>query len=284
MDDGSDDLSLVPIRIELDTDQLRIRDVFTWNLQERYITPEIFSIEFCEDAGIQSVKYAPQIVDQIKSQLEQYSFISSHKLIPDESQLAHFSDEQLVGIEPDLRVIIQLDVHIETLHLVDRIEWDLASTLTPELFTAQYTCDLNLPRSASPIIAHAIHEEICRHKRDCISLGLISHEILPASTPTHGDQPHLHHRKTNSSGLVINPIGIVQASFKIESDPLLKEKYGPNRGPKKLEGVWRDWNEANLFGPKLYLTHVEDLEWLEIEKERLARRARREISRPVRRR
>ncbi|KAA1121959.1 Chromatin structure remodeling complex protein sfh1 [Puccinia graminis f. sp. tritici] len=283
IDQASDSVCLVPIRIELDTDELRIRDVFTWNLRERYITPEIFSLEFCADAGIQSGVYVPKIVEQIKSQLNQYSFLSATKLVPDEADLSHFTDDQLVGIEPDLRVVIQLDVQIETLHLIDRIEWDLASPLTPELFTAQYICDLNLPRSASPIIAHAIHEEICRHKRDCLSLGLISQEVLSSSVVVPNDaDPQT--TTTTSTTPTPNPVGIVQTSFKIESDPLLKEKYGSSRGPKKLEGVWRDWHEANLFGPKLQLIHVEDLEWAEIEKERLARRSRRDTTRTARRR
>ncbi|WAQ93100.1 hypothetical protein PtA15_18A157 [Puccinia triticina] len=302
-DQASDSVCLVPIRIELDTEELRIRDVFTWNLRERYITPEIFSLEFCADAGIQSGVYVPKIVEQIKSQLSQYSFLSTTKLVPDEADLSHFSEEQLVGIEPDLRVIIQLDVQIETLHLIDRIEWDLASPLTPELFTAQYICDLNLPRSASPIIAHAIHEEIFRHKHDCLSLGLISHEVLSSTMPAapNDTDPQTSTTTTNNNNnnnttttaattsttaaaATPNPVGIVQTSFKIETDPLLKEKYGSSRGPKKLEGVWRDWHEANLFGPKLHLIHVEDLEWAEIEKERQARRTRRDTTRTARRR
>ncbi|POW06481.1 hypothetical protein PSHT_10312 [Puccinia striiformis] len=299
---SSDNVCLVPIRIELDTDELRIRDVFTWNLRERFITPEIFALEFCADAGIQPGLYVPKIVEQIKAQLSQYSFLSATKLVPDESELSHFSDEQLVGIEPDLRVVIQLDVQIETLHLSDRIEWDLASPLTPELFTAQYICDLNLPRSASPIIAHAIHEEICRYKRDCLSLGLVSEENLQQSssttvptetdptTTTTGTTPTLGTTGTTAGATTTTtiptptpnlPIGIVQSSFKIETDPLLKEKYGSSRGPRKLEGVWRDWHEANLFGPKIQFIHTEDLEWNEIEKDRLARSMKSVLNRSI---
>jgi hypothetical protein len=50
----------------------------------------------------------PKIVEQIKSQLSQYSFLSATKLVPDEAELSHFSEDQLVGIEPDLRVVIQV--------------------------------------------------------------------------------------------------------------------------------------------------------------------------------
>ncbi|MBW0536926.1 hypothetical protein O181_076641 [Austropuccinia psidii MF-1] len=264
-----DQVCLVPIRIEFETDQIRIRDVFTWNLLERHITPEIFSVEFCTDIGISAATYVPKITQQIKSQLKELSSVSATKLLPNEDHLSKFSKEKLIGIEPDLRVVIQLDVQIESLHLVDRIEWDLASPLTPELFTIQYTQDLNLPRSANPIIAHAIHEEICRHKRDCLGLGLIAHEIISSVEP---------------SGSFTSSIGLVSTTFKPETDPLLKEKYGNNKGTKKLEGVWRDWNEANGFGPKLEILHPEDLEWIELEKERAARRSRREQIRPVRRR
>ena len=66
----------------------------------------------------------------------------------------------------------QLDVQISTHNLRDRIEWDLSSTMTPEAFTASYCADLGLTGEAKPIIAHAIHEEILKHKKDAYESGL----------------------------------------------------------------------------------------------------------------
>lgn len=58
---------------------------------------------------------------------------------------------------------------------------------------------------------------------------------------------------------------------RLETDPLMREKFGTSRGPRRLDGIWREWNEANMFGPKLEELHAEDVEWIELEKERLFR-------------
>ena len=56
----------------------------------------------------------------------------------------------------------QIDVRVDNHHLLDRIEWDLRSGLTPV-----YSPTLPRPRTRGrgwPLIAHAIHEELMRHK------------------------------------------------------------------------------------------------------------------------
>ncbi|KAH8916192.1 SNF5-domain-containing protein [Atractiella rhizophila] len=75
-------------------------------------------------------------------------------------------------MQQDLRVIINLDVQIQTLHLVDRLEWDLASPLTPESFSLQLCSDLALTSESAPLISHAIHAELLKHRRECLELGL----------------------------------------------------------------------------------------------------------------
>ena len=44
--------------------------------------------------------------------------------------------------------------------------------MTPETFTASYCAELGLTGEAKPIIAHAIHEEILKHKKDAYETGL----------------------------------------------------------------------------------------------------------------
>jgi hypothetical protein len=70
----------------------------------------------------------------------------------------------------------QLDVQIGTLHLVDRVEWDLSSSLTPELFASVLVRDLSLSSSAAPLIAHALHEELFRLKKNCLEMGLVGQD------------------------------------------------------------------------------------------------------------
>lgn len=119
-----------------------------------------------------------------------------------------------------LTACVQIDVQIQTIHLVDRIEWDLSSSLTPEHFSAQLCADLGLTGEAAPIISHAIHDELLRLKKDCLEMGLVG-----------------------------------------------REEVG-GRGPKKMEGVWREWHEVKHFGPRIEELSVEDLDALELERER----------------
>lgn len=67
---------------------------------------------------------------------------------------------------------LQLDVQIFTFNLRDRIEWDLCSHLTPEQFTEAYCAEIGLTGEAKPIIAHAIHEELLKHKKDAYEAKL----------------------------------------------------------------------------------------------------------------
>lgn len=60
---------------------------------------------------------------------------------------------------------------------MDRFEWDLSSPLTPELFATLLVRDLSLPSSASPIIAHAIHEELFKQKKTCLEMGLVGQNV-----------------------------------------------------------------------------------------------------------
>jgi chromatin structure-remodeling complex subunit SFH1 len=63
-------------------------------------------------------------------------------------------------------------VQIFTFNLRDRIEWDLCSHLTPEQFTEAYCAEIGLTGEAKPIIAHAIHEELLKHKKDAYEAKL----------------------------------------------------------------------------------------------------------------
>jgi len=219
---AEDNALLVPIRIEVDTDALRIRDFFTWNMNESTITPEIFAKIFCLDVDLPYETYGTQIANAIKSQLDEHMGVAEVSLLTPEQEAAKY--------EGDLRVMLNLDVQIGTLHLIDRVEWDLTSPLTPETFARQLCTDLGLGGEAQMIISHAVHEELLRLKRDCLELGLV--------------------------GKLIDSGGA----------------SGRERGAKKLDSVWRDWNEAKLYGPHLEILSAEAIDSLERMKARHPRR------------
>ena len=151
---------------------------------------------------------------------------------------------------------IGLDVEISTVHFMDHIEWDLSPPLpyasspngqgstfrqaphvTPELFAKTLAADLSQSGEAIPIIAHAIHEEILKHKKDAIEWGVL-----------------FSGSGGGSSGIGGGDRG-----------------RGGQRGAKMLRGIWRDWNEVGEFSPRLEVISQEEMERREVERERIAR-------------
>lgn len=135
----------------------------------------------------------------------------------------------------------------------DRIEWDLSSPLPPAEFARHYCAELGLTGEAIPLVAHAIHEELLKHKRDALELDLFtqSHPMEQAKwEKTAGQQP----RTTN--------------------------RYGARR----LAGVWRDWWEREEFSPVLIELSTEEMERREQERGREARRMMRTLNTSKRRR
>lgn len=83
----------------------------------------------------------------------------------------------------------QLDVQIGALHLVDKVDWDLSSSLTPELFASVLCRDLSLSSAAAPLICHAIHEELIRIKRHLVQMGIIPLQEPQEGKPQRGAKP-----------------------------------------------------------------------------------------------
>ncbi|GAA5850750.1 hypothetical protein JCM5353_000220 [Sporobolomyces roseus] len=213
--------AFVPIQIDLDYKTFKIRDSFVWNVNEKLITPDSFARTFCDDLEL-GPEQAAEVSRQIAEQIDEQAGMAE---VPFRS-----AEEEEEMIEKDLRVIINLDVQIGTLHLRDRIEWDLTSSLTPELFASTLVRDLSLPSSAAPVISHALHEELYRLKKSCLEMGLIGAD-----------------------------------------DWQLRRK-----GSKPLEGIWREWTEAQSFGPLVSRLTLDELDKVEAERERASRRAKRE--------
>jgi chromatin structure-remodeling complex subunit SFH1 len=76
----------VPVRVEFETETHRIRDVFTWNIHERLLSPEHFARVFAQDLDL-DVSARQGAVEtmaaQIKAQLEDVEGIASMDLSPD---------------------------------------------------------------------------------------------------------------------------------------------------------------------------------------------------------
>ncbi|KAJ3413795.1 Chromatin structure remodeling complex protein sfh1 [Chytridiales sp. JEL 0842] len=146
--------NLVPIKLDLEIESYKIRDHFMWNLKEKFLTPEKFAELMCEDLSLPYQAVGPLIVDSMKAQIQEH--------------LNSFLQE--VPADEDMRIVINLDVHLGTLHLIDRFEWDLASTLTPEDFARTLASDLGLGGECVPLVSQAIHSQLLKAK-NVLALG-----------------------------------------------------------------------------------------------------------------
>lgn len=149
-------------------------------------------------------------------------------------------------------------MQIATYHLLDHIEWDLLSPLTPEQFSLTLCADLGLSGEAVPLIAHAIHEELVKHKRDAIEWGVIGGDQHAAAAEEQVDRP----RDRSGLSLLKDKTGLGLGWGRTPKD---------GRGPKPLRSVWRDWEEAEQYKTRFEVLSAEEVERREIERERSSR-------------
>ncbi|XP_018610731.1 SWI/SNF-related matrix-associated actin-dependent regulator of chromatin subfamily B member 1-A-like isoform X1 [Scleropages formosus] len=139
---------LVPIRLDMEIDGQKLRDAFTWNMNEKLITPEMFAEIFCDDLDLNPLTFVPAIASAIRQQIESY---------PMESIL----DEQT-----DQRVIIKLNIHVGNISLVDQFEWDMSEKEnSPETFALKLCSELGLGGEFVTTIAYSIRGQLSWHQR-----------------------------------------------------------------------------------------------------------------------
>ncbi|KAF3483328.1 YlSNF5 [Arthroderma uncinatum] len=153
------DENLVPIRLDIDWDKVKVRDTFTWNLHDRVTPVEVFAEKLVEDLGLPLESCGPlvrQVTQSIHEQLADFYpqvFIEEEPLDPHLPYSAYKNDE--------MRVLIKLNITIGQHTLVDQFEWELNDPHnSPEGFAIQMSQDLSLPGEFTTAIAHSIREQV----------------------------------------------------------------------------------------------------------------------------
>lgn len=149
---------LVPIRLDIEWDKIRLRDTFTWNLHDRVTDPRAFAEGLVEDFKLPPEQCAP-IVDQVHSSIEEqireyhpHVFIREEPLDPHLPYHAYKDDE--------MRISIKLNITIGQQTLVDQFEWDINNPINcAEDFAKSMTQELSLPGEFTTAIAHSIREQ-----------------------------------------------------------------------------------------------------------------------------
>jgi SWI/SNF-related matrix-associated actin-dependent regulator of chromatin subfamily B protein 1 len=161
---------LVPVRLDVEWDKIKLRDTFTWNLHERLLGVELFAAQLVEDMGLKPPASQPvfdQVVQQMREQLNDfYPFVHSEEdaLDPELPYSAYKNDE--------MRILIKLNITIGQHTLVDQFEWELNNPgNSPEEFAASMARDLSLSGEFTTAIAHCIREQVQLFTRSLYSVG-----------------------------------------------------------------------------------------------------------------
>ncbi|KAI1261150.1 hypothetical protein F5Y18DRAFT_402757 [Xylariaceae sp. FL1019] len=161
---------LIPIRLDVDYDRIKLRDTFTWNLHERIIQPDLFACQLLEDMGLKLTTHQP-VFDEARRQLSEqlndfYPFVFSDEdaLDPELPYSAWKNDE--------MRILVKLNITIGQHTLVDQFEWEINNPLnSPEDFAASMSKDLALSGEFTTAIAHCIREQTQLFTRSLYIIG-----------------------------------------------------------------------------------------------------------------
>jgi SWI/SNF-related matrix-associated actin-dependent regulator of chromatin subfamily B protein 1 len=149
---------LVPVRLDIEFDKIKLRDTFTWNLHDRVTPTEIFAEHLVEDFRLPPETRSlltQQINREVQEQIQDFYphvFIDEEPLDPHQPYMAYKNDE--------MRILIKLNITIGQHTLMDQFEWEINNPLnSPEEFARQMARDLSLSGEFTTAIAHSIREQ-----------------------------------------------------------------------------------------------------------------------------
>ncbi len=149
---------LIPVRLDIEWDKIKLRDTFTWNLHDRVIKPELFAEQLVEDFKLPPEscgQLVHHVCHSLSEQIQDFYpqvFIDEEALNPHLPYYAYKNDE--------MRILIKLNITIGQHTLVDQFEWEINNPLnSPEDFAKQMTRDLSLSGEFTTAIAHSIREQ-----------------------------------------------------------------------------------------------------------------------------
>jgi SWI/SNF-related matrix-associated actin-dependent regulator of chromatin subfamily B protein 1 len=149
---------LVPIRLDIELEKMRLRDTFTWNLHEKCVPPDLFADYLLEDLRIPP-EHIPEVSRLVKAEMQEqlqnyypHIIVEDGPLEPGRPYFEHKDDE--------MRIQIKLNITIGRITLVDQFEWDINNPLNcPEEFARHMAWENALSGEFTTAIAHSIREQ-----------------------------------------------------------------------------------------------------------------------------
>ena len=149
---------LVPIRLDLEWDKIRLRDTFTWNIHDRVVPLDLFAEKIVDDFNLPLEQCQPLVQQVCAVMQEQIQDFHPHVFIQEDALDPHLSYHAYKNDE--MRITIKLNITIGQHTLVDQFEWEINDPQNvPEEFARQMARDLSLSGEFTTAIAHSIREQ-----------------------------------------------------------------------------------------------------------------------------
>lgn len=149
---------LVPVRLDIELDKIRLRDTFTWNLHENLVSQDVFIEYLLEDLKIPP-ENMHEVARQVKQEMQdQIDNFYPHIIVEDGPlELARPYNEHK---DDEMRIRIWINITIGRITLVDQFEWDINNPLnSPEEFAERMALENALSGEFTTAIAHSIREQ-----------------------------------------------------------------------------------------------------------------------------
>ncbi|VDN04939.1 unnamed protein product [Thelazia callipaeda] len=135
---------LVPIRLDMELEGVKLRDTFCYNRHEKLITPEILAETMCEDLDLPTGTFQNAIAQAIHQQIE-----AAGEAAPVDTALS------------DQRALLKLNIHVGNQSLVDQFEWDMSEEKnSPEWFASKLASELGLGGEFVAAISYSIRGQL----------------------------------------------------------------------------------------------------------------------------
>ena len=161
---------LVPVRLDIEWEKIRLRDTFTWNIHDRTIPLDLFADSLVEDFKLPPDQYQPLVQRVYASVQEQIQDFHPQIIIEEEPLDPHLPYNAYK--DDEMRITVKLNITIGQWTLMDQFEWDLNNPMNmAEEFARQMSRDLSLSGEFTTAIAHSIREQSQLFTRSLYATG-----------------------------------------------------------------------------------------------------------------
>lgn len=165
---------LVPVRLDIEWNKIKLRDTFTWNLTDRTTSVDYFAMKLVEDFSLDPIQCRPLIHMVAAAIREQIADYLPHPYDLPVATPVDTAFPYTAHMDDSLRILIKLSITIGQNTLIDQFEWDTSTPFlqnSPEEFARQMTRDLSLAGEFTTAIAHSIREQCALYSKSLLITG-----------------------------------------------------------------------------------------------------------------